>query len=179
MKWHFIGHLQTNKAKKAVRLFNCIQTLDSPRLADCLQQEAQQQDLELDVLLQVNIAEEKSKFGSTMQELELLIEAVNSASNLRCKGMMIIPPYFDKPDEVRYYFRSLRELAEKYRSSLRSPDDFTELSMGMSHDFSVSDRRRRNFDSNRDSNFWRKRLRIIKYLLKIRFFFEYIRLKYP
>ena len=138
VQWHFIGHLQTNKAKKAVQLFHCIQTVDSIHLLETLQKESQKINKIQDIMIQVNISEEGTKSGTTVKDLELLIQSLASASHLCCKGLMTIPPYFEDPEDVRYFFRILRELAGRYRKTVPNPDDFTELSMGMSHDFATA-----------------------------------------
>jgi pyridoxal phosphate enzyme (YggS family) len=135
IEWHLIGHLQTNKAKKAVSAFTLIHSVDSPRLIQALETEAAKRAITQHVLLQVNISQEESKSGASVAELETLIQALQQAPHLQCRGLMTIPPYEDDPESVRGYFQTLRTLGEQYRSDLLPPDATLELSMGMSHDF--------------------------------------------
>lgn len=138
LSWHLIGHLQTNKAKRAIQLFSLLHTVDSTKLVKELEKEATKLDTNVSVLLQVNIAEEASKSGASVHELEMLIQAVNQAPHIQCQGFMTIPPYFEEPEEVRPYFQTLRSLGEQYRTTLTTPPKRMELSMGMSHDFHIA-----------------------------------------
>lgn len=137
LEWHLIGHLQTNKTKKAVSLFSLLHTVDSSRLAQAIHHEAEKANKIQDILLQINIAEETQKFGASLQDFEALLATVTQCSHLRCRGLMIIPPYFDSPELVRGYFRALRELGEQYKNDLVGENSL-ELSMGMSHDYPVA-----------------------------------------
>src|SRR5712692_8022660 len=125
--WHFIGHLQTNKAKKVVENFDWVQCVDRPELAEKLNQAATKP---LPVLIEVNMGGELSKSGIDPGELERLVDSFNRYERLDLRGLMTIPPFFENPDEVRPYFGKMRRLAERF--GLR------ELSMGMSHDFEVA-----------------------------------------
>lgn len=136
--WHFIGHLQSNKAKMAVQWFDYIHTLDRERLARELDRQAHKQGRQISVLLQVNVGHEESKSGVGPDSLMALFQAVAPLDGLIIRGLMALPPYLDDPDQVRPYFRRLRQLLERLRESSAVPEQLTELSMGMSHDFAVA-----------------------------------------
>ena len=125
-RFHLIGHLQSNKSKKAADLFQVIQTVDSPKLARRLNDAGRA----LDVMLEVKLSEEEAKSGADPASLAELIEAVRACGNLRLLGLMTMPPWTDDPEASRPYFRRLRELAERH--GLR------QLSMGMSHDLEAA-----------------------------------------
>jgi hypothetical protein len=125
-RFHLIGHLQSNKARKAAELFQVIQTVDSPKLARRLNDAGRA----LDVMLEVKLSEEEAKSGADPASLAELIEAVRACGNLRLLGLMTMPPWTDDPEASRPYFRRLRELAERH--GLR------QLSMGMSHDLEAA-----------------------------------------
>ncbi len=125
--WHMIGHLQTNKAKTALELFDIIQTVDSLRLAEALSRRA---DRAIPVLLEVNVAGEASKFGLSPQEVPQTAEAVARLPHLDMRGLMTMAPLVSDPEEVRPVFRELRRL--------RDALGLTELSMGMTDDFEVA-----------------------------------------
>ena len=127
LTWHFIGHLQTNKAKKVVENFDWVQCVERPELADKLNQTAANA---LPVLIEVNLGGEETKSGIDADRLPGFIESFAHYDRLQLRGLMTIPPYFENPEEVRPYFRKLRELGERFR--------LPELSMGMSHDFEVA-----------------------------------------
>jgi len=124
--FHFIGKLQSNKAAPAAELFQVIQTVDSEKLARRLNSAGKS----LEVFLEVKLSEEESKGGMSAERLPAVKEFVEQCENLRLRGLMVMPPWFDDPEQARPYFRRCRELAERY--GLR------ELSMGMSHDLEVA-----------------------------------------
>ncbi len=124
---HFIGHLQANKARKAVGLFTCIQTVDRVSLAQRLDQLALGR---LSVLIQVKLEDEVAKTGVLESELPGLIDVVQASENLDLKGLMTIPPFFETAEDVRPYFHRLRQMADQFA--------LHELSMGMSHDFEIA-----------------------------------------
>ncbi|MEW6235226.1 MAG: YggS family pyridoxal phosphate-dependent enzyme [Candidatus Omnitrophota bacterium] len=138
IQWHLIGHLQTNKVKKALALFHLIHSVDSPKLVEALQKEADKLDRTADILLEVNLGGEETKSGADVKEFENLIQAVQSAPRVHCRGLMTIPPFLDDPEDARPFFRELRELAEKYAEDFLYPGVRMELSMGMTHDFPVA-----------------------------------------
>jgi pyridoxal phosphate enzyme (YggS family) len=139
-RWHLIGHLQANKAKRAVLLFDLIHSLDSIALAERLDRLcAEAGRAELPVLIQVDLAGEATKTGASVEELPLLVEAVTKAERLSLRGLMTLPPFFEEAQRARPYFQRLREL----RDALQSRQAFGatrtgELSMGMSHDFEIA-----------------------------------------
>lgn len=131
-EWHLIGHLQSNKARKAVQLFDVIHTLDSAELAERLDRICNEEGRErLDALIQVDLSREETKAGVDENELPALIDVVSRCKHLRLRGLMTLPPYFDDPEATRPYFVRLRELRDRYIPG-------GELSMGMSHDFEVA-----------------------------------------
>ncbi len=135
VKWHFIGHLQKNKAKLAVELFDCVQTVDSLELAVELNKRAKEP---LDVLIEVNIAREKTKTGVDAEGAVELAREFRTLQNLKLKGLMTIPPFSESPEASRPYFVTLRRLAERINKE-RVPGVFLrDLSMGMSNDFEVA-----------------------------------------
>lgn len=136
LSWHLVGHLQTNKVRDAVVLFEMIQSVDSLRLALELQRRAEQAGRRLAVLLEVNVAGEASKFGYTPERLLAELGDLNALSRLEIQGLMTVPPWSADPERVRPWFRQLRELkaACEDRLGVRLPH----LSMGMSGDFEVA-----------------------------------------
>lgn len=137
--WHFIGHLQTNKVKIAVELFDWIQTVDRIELAEKLNKAVLSLRTEpLPVMIEVNIGNEPSKSGILPENLEKFYDDLSGLEGLSVRGLMVIPPYFEEIEKVRPFFRKTRELLEKLRDRSRSPEKLTELSMGMSHDFEIA-----------------------------------------
>lgn len=136
--WHFIGHLQTNKAQKAVELFGTIQSVDSFKLAERISHYAAPCQKTVAVLIQVNLSKEQSKSGVAEDELPRLITGVSQLRNLSIRGLMTLPPYFPNPEDGRPFFRRLRELAERVCAMRMENVLMTELSMGMSHDFPIA-----------------------------------------
>lgn len=127
LTWHFIGHLQTNKAKRVVENFDWVQCVDRPELAAKLNQVATKP---LPVLIEVKLHEEPNKSGVDEGHLPGFVTEFEQYTQLRLRGLMAIPPFFENPEDVRPYFRKMRQLADGFRLS--------ELSMGMSHDFEVA-----------------------------------------
>jgi pyridoxal phosphate enzyme (YggS family) len=125
-RFHLIGHLQSNKARRAAELFQSIQTVDSEKLARRLDAA----EKPLDVMLEVKLSAEESKFGASPDELPALIAAVRSCAHLNLLGLMTMPPWSDDAEQSRPYFRRLRELADRH--------GLARLSMGMSHDLEVA-----------------------------------------
>ncbi len=136
--WHFIGHLQTNKAKYAVRLFDLIHTVDSLRLATELDREARKIGKVQRVLIQVNIGKEISKSGIAAESAETLMRNLAVFPNLSVQGLMVIPPFFDEPERVRPYFRGLCELRDSLNKSGIDGMRLEDLSMGMTGDFEAA-----------------------------------------
>jgi len=136
--WHLVGHLQTNKAKAARELFQWVDTVDSFRLAQKLEQAAVPGGGRLPLLLEVNMGGEESKAGVGESETAQLAEQISQLATLEIRGLMVIPPYFADPEQVRPYFRRLRELAQEIDARNIVNVSMRELSMGMSHDFEVA-----------------------------------------
>ncbi|MFH1076449.1 MAG: YggS family pyridoxal phosphate-dependent enzyme [Pseudomonadota bacterium] len=136
--WHFIGHLQTNKAKYAARLFDMIESVASVRLAQELDSEARKAKRRLAVLIQVNIGEEASKSGIPQEELIPMAKKLSCFENISVQGLMAIPPYLDLPDQIRPYFRALRALQRRVQEEAIPNIFMKELSMGMSADFETA-----------------------------------------
>jgi pyridoxal phosphate enzyme (YggS family) len=133
--WHLVGHLQTNKARTARELFHWVHSVDSLRLAQKLEPAA---PARLPVLLEVNLGGEESKAGVGEKEIIPLAEQVSQLATLELRGLTVIPPFFDDPEQVRPYFRRLRELAREIDARNIPNVSVRELSMGMSHDFEVA-----------------------------------------
>ncbi|MBT8046443.1 MAG: YggS family pyridoxal phosphate-dependent enzyme, partial [Pontiella sp.] len=133
LEWHLIGHLQTNKAKLAVRFFQMIHSVDSMKLLQALDAHA---DVTLPVLLQVNVSGEAAKFGMTPDEVAGVIEAANRMQKVEVHGLMTIPPFSPDPEKTRVHFAALRDLRDRLQDETGTP--LPELSMGMSHDLEVA-----------------------------------------
>ena len=139
LRWHLIGHLQPNKARKAARLFDLIHSVDSAALVERLERICGEEGRgRLDVLVQVDLAGEATKSGATPEELPALFEVFGRSSRVRCRGLMILPPFFDEVERVRPFFRRLRELGEEWGARGAFGGEAGELSMGMSHDYEAA-----------------------------------------
>ncbi len=131
-EWHLIGHLQSNKARKAVKLFDVIHSLDSLELAERLERICEEEGrAELSVFAQIDLAKETTKNGIEEKDLPELVEFLRRCKHLKFDGLMIVPPYFEDLEQVRPFFRRLREIRDEICPR-------GELSMGMSHDFAVA-----------------------------------------
>jgi pyridoxal phosphate enzyme (YggS family) len=138
-RWHLVGHLQANKARRALSLFDVIHSLDSIELArrlDRLCVETGRQSLPL--LIQVDLGHEETKTGVDEQELPLLAETVQQLERLELIGLMTLPPFFEDPEQARPYFRRLRQLRDELARSSAFGKRTGELSMGMTHDFEIA-----------------------------------------
>jgi hypothetical protein len=139
-EWHLIGHLQSNKAKKAAESFHAVDSVDSLRLAEKLNQAAAESNKKLNVLLEIKVGQEESKAGITLDspELENLLRAAPQLTNLNIRGLMTVPPFTDNPEGARPYFRLLRDLRDQITARKLPAIQMDVLSMGMSHDFEVA-----------------------------------------
>jgi pyridoxal phosphate enzyme (YggS family) len=139
-EWHMIGHLQANKAAKAAELFTAVDSVDSVRLAEKLNSFARELGRKLGGLIEINVGEETAKSGvsSESPELEDLLRAARLLEQLEFRGLMTIPPFTDDPQQVRPYFRKLRELRDRIAARRLPNVGMSVLSMGMSHDFEVA-----------------------------------------
>ena len=134
--WHFIGHLQSNKARRAVNLFDRIDSVDSVELARKLDHAAAEEKKRLPVLMEVHLGSETTKSGVSERDLDALADGISALPHLELRGLMAIPPYSDDPEQARPHFRKLRELRDTL--SVRRGRPLPVLSMGMSHDFEVA-----------------------------------------
>jgi len=139
-QWHLIGHLQSNKTKKAVELFHSVDSVDSLRLAERLDQAAEQTGKRLSVLIEIKVGEEESKAGIPLDspELENLLRAAPQLQHLQIRGLMTVPPFTEDPEGARPYFRLLRDLRDTITARNLPGIPMDVLSMGMSHDFEVA-----------------------------------------
>jgi PLP dependent protein len=138
ISWHFIGSLQSNKVRQIAGLVDLIHSVDRISLAQEIDRQWGQLGKVCDVLIQVNISQEATKSGTSSEELLELVRQVAQMPNLRIKGLMTMPPFFDDPEAARPYFRALRESAEKVREAALPGVAMEELSMGMSGDFEAA-----------------------------------------
>ena len=136
--WHLIGHLQTNKAKQAVKLFDMIHSIDSIHLAEAVNSAAAGIDKVQDVLVQVNLAREESKTGVDIDELDELLYRVDELDNLRLRGLMLIAPNYEDVEDCRPLFRKMREIFEKVKEMPLKTANIEYLSMGMTHDYKIA-----------------------------------------
>jgi PLP dependent protein len=139
-RWHLIGHLQANKARRAVSLFDLIHSVDSVSLARRLDRLCAEEGRErLPVMIQVDLAGEETKSGVSEEQLPELVTAVAACERLRLRGLMTLPPFFEATERVRPFFRRLRELRDRLGSRMNfGAGERGELSMGMSHDYEVA-----------------------------------------
>jgi len=135
-EWHMIGHLQTNKVKYAVKLFDVIETVDRQKLVDELEKRLSQLGKVMRVFIEVKLSPEETKHGCSPEEVESLARYILCKEHLKLEGLMTVPPYLDDPEDVRPYFRRLREIRDSLQDKLGIP--LPQLSMGMSHDFEVA-----------------------------------------
>jgi PLP dependent protein len=136
VRWHLVGHLQSNKARRAVKLFDLVHTVDSAALALRLERLCEEEGRErLGVLVQLDLAGEATKSGAREDELPALADALAACARVRCEGLMTLPPFYEEAGRVRPHFRRLRELRDEWRARGLFGEGAGELSMGMSHDF--------------------------------------------
>jgi pyridoxal phosphate enzyme (YggS family) len=136
IRWHFIGRLQSNKAKYAVRMFELIHSVDSVRLAAELDRQARKVGKTQRILVQVNISRETTKAGVEQEQAIELLRTIETFPNIRVQGLMTMPPYFDAPERARPYFAALRRLRDLIQQTLGLP--LADLSMGMTGDFEAA-----------------------------------------
>jgi pyridoxal phosphate enzyme (YggS family) len=138
LRWHLIGHLQSNKARKAAARFDAVHSVDGAELGTRLEQAALEANRHLEILVQVDLAGEPTKHGAREDELLPIFEAGRTWRACRLAGLMTLPPAADEPDEVRPYFRALKSVRDRLLEHGVASTMLTELSMGMSHDFEVA-----------------------------------------
>ena len=139
VRWHLIGHLQTNKVKYIIDKVAMIHSVDSLHLAHEIEKRAAQHDLTMDILIQVNSAQEESKFGISTEETDQLISDIASqCPHIRIRGLMCIAPFEEDPEDARPYFAAVKKIYDKYAQQSSDRIDFQYLSMGMTNDFEVA-----------------------------------------
>lgn len=138
VSWHLVGHLQRNKAKKAIELFELIHSLDSVRLADTLDRLGRARGRPVEALVEVNAADEASKHGFAWEEVEAAVARLAGREGLHIRGLMTMPPFFDDPERARPYFRRLRETAARIAEQDLPGVSMEHLSMGMTADYPVA-----------------------------------------
>ncbi len=136
--WHLIGHLQTNKAKQAVRLFDLIHSVDSEHLLSAVNEAAQKIHKVQDILIQVNLAQEDSKFGIYKEDLPILIQKADMMKNVHLEGLMCIAPNYEDVEECRPLFREMREIFDRLKEFPLFSSEMKYLSMGMTHDYRIA-----------------------------------------
>lgn len=139
IRWHFIGHLQSNKAGAAVELFDLIQTVDRAKVANRIQHHAERIGKQQNILVQVNVGREQQKSGVVPEDTEELLKTLQDMENIRVLGLMTIPPWTEDPEKRRPFFRQLKELADSLsQKKLFFDSQQVEISMGMSGDYTIA-----------------------------------------
>jgi pyridoxal phosphate enzyme (YggS family) len=138
VQWHLIGHLQSNKAQRAVELFDAVHSVDDLKLAERLDRLASRSGKRLPIFIEVNLGGEESKTGAAPDEVLPLCEQVGKLPRLELKGLMVVPPFSDNPEDARPFFRHLRRLRDEARQAGAVGGSFNDLSMGMSDDFEIA-----------------------------------------
>jgi len=134
VEWHMIGHLQRNKVKDALKIFDCIQSVDSLRLAEEIDSQCAKISRIMPVLIEINIGGEESKHGIKPDDVVSLAQQISDLPNLRLQGLMAMEPYFDNPEKARPYFRHAKQLFDTIKSIM----EINTLSMGMSNSYEVA-----------------------------------------
>jgi len=138
ISWHFIGHLQSKKSKFAVRYFDLIHSVDSLKLAKELNKQSEKINKIQNILVQVNIGFEETKSGIDPSETVTLINQIKTLKNIRVQGLMAMPPYYNEPEKVRPFFKSVKQIFENIKHENIENINMKELSMGMTGDFEVA-----------------------------------------
>ncbi len=138
VRWHFIGHLQTNKVKYLARSVSLIHSVDSLKLAREISKRAQTEARDIEVLIELNLGSEATKTGIESAKAEELIRSVAGLENIKVCGLMTMPPFFADPEDSRPFYRQLRQIRDELQNVLGSEVDLSRLSMGMSHDYEVA-----------------------------------------
>ncbi len=136
--WHFIGHLQSNKAKFAVKYFDLIHTVDKLKLAKEINKQALKIRKTQEILLQINIAEENTKSGADKGQVLDLVKEISQLDHISLRGLMCMPPFFADPEEARGYFKAVKTISNEIRDADLPGVEMEHLSMGMSNDFAVA-----------------------------------------
>ncbi len=138
IEWHLVGHLQTNKVKYAIEVFDLIHSVDSKKLAEEIDKRSLQFGIMTNILVEVNVSGEETKYGIKPEEVEPFLKEISEFSRIKVRGLMTIAPIAEDKEEVRPYFRKLRELSEKIENKNIKNVKMDYLSMGMTDDFEVA-----------------------------------------
>ncbi len=138
VQWHMIGRLQSNKARRAVELFDTVHSIDDLKLAERLDRLAAESGKRMPIFIEVNLGGEEAKTGAAPDEVLPLCEQIGKLPNLELKGLMAVPPFFENPEDARPFFLRLRRLRDEAREAGAAGESFIDLSMGMSGDFEVA-----------------------------------------
>ncbi|WP_425446000.1 YggS family pyridoxal phosphate-dependent enzyme [Dethiothermospora halolimnae] len=138
VKWHMIGHLQSNKVKYIIDKVDLVHSLDRKSLAKELNKRAKKNNKIVNALIQVNVAEEESKYGLKLEETIPFIESILDYDNIKIKGLMTMAPYAEDPEDIRYVFRDLKKLSENIKNKNYENVDMNYLSMGMTNDYEIA-----------------------------------------
>ena len=138
IEWHLVGHLQTNKVKYAIEIFDLIHSVDSIKLAEEIDKRSLQFGIMTNILVEVNVSGEETKYGIKPEEVEYFLKEISEFSRIKVRGLMTIAPIAEDKEEVRPYFRKLRELSEKIENKNIKNVKMDYLSMGMTDDFEVA-----------------------------------------
>lgn len=138
VKWHLIGHLQRNKVKDAVKIFDCIQSVDSLKLAEEINKQCEKINKIMPILIEVNIGGEESKYGIDPDKTAGLIAQIALLPNLHVEGLMTMEPYFDDPNNARTYFKQMKQLFDEIKNMKIPNTNINILSMGMSNGYQVA-----------------------------------------
>ena len=138
IRWHLIGHLQSNKARKAAEHFTALHAIDSVELLQRVDQAAASKNRTVLVLVQVDLALEPTKHGAAVEAVPAIFAAARACASAQVTGLMLLPPYVENPEDARPWFRQMRDLQSRLLDDGVSPACVRELSMGMSHDFEVA-----------------------------------------
>ena len=138
VKWHMIGHLQTNKVKKAIEIFDMIETVDSEKIAREIDKEAKKRNIIFPILIEINSSREKQKSGVLPEDAEKLIYEISKYENIKIEGLMTMGPFVENPEDIRPYFRITKELFEKFKNLNLPNFEMKYLSMGMSDTWRIA-----------------------------------------
>lgn len=138
ISWHMIGHLQRNKVKYIIDKVNLIHSVDSLRLAETIEKEAAKKNITANILIEVNVAKEETKFGVMPEDVEELVSQISHLHHIRINGLMTIAPFVENPEENRIYFQRLRKLAVDIDSKKSDNVNMSILSMGMTNDYEIA-----------------------------------------
>ena len=147
IKWHMIGHLQTNKVKDLIDKVYLIHSVDSVKLANVIDKCAKKKNIKVNILLEINIANEDSKYGFKTNEIEEAIKCIKDLSNINIQGFMCVAPNTNNPENNRIFFKQMKELADTY--------NYKKLSMGMSNDYKIAIQEKKHLHKNRYQNIWK------------------------